>query len=741
MVEYIVYISSGNGYYQVDTTSYKLSKFRDFEKQDTFEFTAPTKSPITPLVWCEVRDPEGGIVFRGAVVSGETNTRSTMTWTCISIPALLKLRYSFPMRWGSPAITSGYTALSIRNVLSDEAPQQTSGVAQYVPGIVWTANSLLSVSPTWIGDGSADLGGSALNGVLYYRGWGEGSRAGSCDVYLGGRKCAEVSDWSDIRSDYYQFWRGPYEDDPSALFVYGNYIGDTGPVYLDNAFDYGLRLGNIAKVDDKLLTAVDIGIEEIWNFIYEFLKLNGIYGKIRYATTYTYLDGSLSAFERGSDESPWIHLRPGEWSSLSKSGSATPTPAALIGLGGGVGITQEVYTRYNPNHKGPWIEELYEVSNGRREPLGNMESLVDWEWDRVSMADAYTIKYHDNLINPGDWICVYPYEDSDADAVTLQVNQVTLDHTSEISANLGGKRAAVSDVFLERQTSDAIENARSGQRFGSIAQSDYLGYTETFTMTWTPVAASNRDTQLVLFTLGLQEEGASDLASLAVTYTVTVNGTVIAILRNMPWGKDPVFEDLDITSGCKLDGTLETLTVTVADPSGTLNENPVYVGTVEGVGRYGQTPIATMTVDVFNPVSSTLTYRSGVSLINSSGGSVRGEALYNLPNIAKPAYDFKAVLAYDAWVHGATAESAWVQPYIKTYSETYWGVRHELSGTRRTFEDEWPTNPHSGIPWVQAELDDLQVGIVAYVKPVYVSPIYRNSYSVVTFRNLRVELR
>ena len=697
-----VYVADSAGTYRRrDILDYSHTRFRGFDKNEKFEFVAPYDAPIRPLSWVRAEDG-GGVVFRGATgfPTGGVPEES-LKWPCLSIPEILKMRYTWPMRYGAPNVVEDYEALSIAQIMSSGPPNQAAEIDQYVPGAIWMANSYFSVSPE-----------SQDGGVWYFPGWGLRSRASGRDVYIGGRLCAAADDADDVDSEPDQFFMD--EDD---LYVYGVGVGDIyGPVCIDGAFDYGLRWGNVTNDGDYLLNALDIGIEPYWTLIEKFLYANGIYATLRHTGDLTYLDGDINPPFRGSAEQAAYTLRRGDWTSLARSAPRDVPPATLIGLGAGENVTRVRYALADPTRRGPWIEQLSEHSEGQIAPKGRMDDMIDVEWLDVSSADFWQVETALDYFRPGDWL---ELEVSEAERATAQISEIRQKAGGSYLLRLGGRYAGLEYAYLEAQESLAVANLTRGQQFGSQEASTWLGPADTYSISWEPVASTDRDTADIRFSLWATEPTDCDEQGLAVTATVTVKNTlypagrVIAVLPWMPWGADPMFIDLPIGKWCALDGTEETIEVDVVDPSGNLTDRLGYTGRITGIGRYGQTPIASLWKE--SVVSSTLDGDIPKSYISIpyGCGTKSGTGLYAMTNAAAPDYPFKIVLRSGVDLVGYGL-SGYMKPFIKIGGTVYYGTQRTASTTYTLYDDEWKTNPATSAPWTQSDVNDIQAGVYLY---------------------------
>lgn len=670
MMDVYVADSSGN-YNKIKILDLTHTKYRDFQRGEELSFVAPAKAPISPGAWVRVED-HGSTIYRGAAVFRAGRVGEPLEWACETISQVLKRRVPWGlMRYGAPPVVEGFSALTIADVLSSDAPSQAEGVARYLPGLIWLAHSYNPVTPT-----------SRIDGVWLWGGWGSHPRIADRDVYVGGHLCSEVYDLATLTDSPYQIYRAD-----GHLRVWGAGEADYGPVCIDNFKDTGLRLGNLDRSSDYLLAPLDVtGEDNYWQIIEDFLFDMGIYIRLRHVGNLTYLDGSINPWGRGSASAGAFTIRPGDYTDLERTAPKDIPPSALIVRGAGSGVSKVLYTKANLSYRGAWIEQTYDVSEGRLAPKGRLEAIGDAEWDTVSGADYLSLSTKKDHLQAGDWLTV---EISPSDIVTAQISEISRDLSPVRQIKLGGTYASPKNAYLERQQSEAVAAMRAGQAFGDQEATDNLGPATTASISWTPTASDDRDTEEILVSLKATEPSDSNQSGLSVTYTLKINNTTypigsypsgktIAIIPYQRWGADPVFE-VDITKWCAIDGTEETLYISVSDPTGTLTETLGYTITVRGIGRYGQSPKVTLVPD--GVVSSTL---DGNYYIESG-------------------FDGK----WQVWPTGRA------RPFIKTGGTKYYGAMQTLTygANPATFEAEWATNPATGAAWSQGDLDDLQAGV------------------------------
>lgn len=698
----VFYSDTLGNYHQIDVIDAELVLERDFSKGESFEFSASPKIVIPRRAFIRVQE-SGHTLWRGAAMyaTGELNGEP-LDWTCWSIPQLAKTRMPFPMRYGAPVVEEDYSALTVGDIISSDPPSQAAGVAQYVPGLVWMLQSYLSVSPTSIDD----------DGVRFYDGWGTNSRAGTKAVYVGGHLCTEES-LGDVASTDYSFHRNG-----GGLYARGVGVGDLGPFCIDGAFDYGLRIGEMDHSGDYHLAALDIGIgdndtsENYWQIIEDYLFSLGIYLRLRHVGDLTYIDGSINPWARGAVDRGAFRLSSDDWISLEQRAPNDIAPSALIGAGAGAGITRVLYSQCDPTDRGAWIESLEEISEGLLSPMGFMDLKVDALWDELNSDEFFVMKTSLDYLKPGDWLDL---QVSKSRVATVQVYEIKRGIGPIREVALGGRYAAPEWSFLEKQESLSIADHRAGQMVGSQEASDNIGPSDSLVIAWTPAASDDRDTERITLSLWATEPSDSTESARAVTFTVSITNTtysggqVIATIRNAPWGSDPIFEDLDITEWCALDGSEETITISASDPWGELSEVLGYTARVSGIGRYGQTPKVIM--DHGAVISSSLSGNIYIGHLTTIGGTSSGEAWYALENKAKPDYAVKVVAVHSAYLDTPVPATGTTRVFIITNSKRFYGATKSLAYGWLTFEDEWKTNPDTRAPWTQSDLNDLQIGI------------------------------
>ena len=729
-----IYITTPEGSnIQVSFITAKLIEVRGIDRNDSFEFTAPTESGV--IEGCYVRyEINEEVRFKGATLQPARKAgENVTTWKCVPSIALAKHRYTFPIRYGTLPVEGDYSGLAIKYVYSSDPPVQVGDTLDdgslaiatdpmtHVPGLVWSLNSLVPPKLSILSISSA--------GVWHYIGLGTASRGGDGDVYFAGHLCADaggdVYDEAVLTGSNYQFWR-----DAKHLYAYGTGEGDAyGPVYIHNAFDSHLRVGNLDRADDFILAALDVGTEAYWPLLKDFLETNQMYLHLRGNADYTYIDGMVSQPGRGNRDAGFIELSPDAWVGFDQTKVDTPPTTALITVGMGANYPGgEKYILTDMAKNKLWVEELYNPGDIFRSPVGVLDTLADNRWDEIRGTENIRIKTHLDILKPWDWVTINNPPDG---PVTLQVREIQSRAGEQIrTVKFGGLDATVADAFLDITRSAAVKELEAGAIHGTQTGADLLGHTEILNAAWTPAAEADRDTVVVLFSI-VASSSDSDYADLRVTYTVTVNGTVVALLRHRPWGGQAI-TNLNITDGCKLDGTEETLTVSVIDPTGTLAENISYTWTVQGIGRYGQTAIGRLnpssTIEnswYLNQGSSIHTALSGYGHITKYGtASCRlGMTTYAVPN-----YRIKIVVNamcacgnYNEFTHHwSNCGGPQIRLWIRTYDTVYYGEYEALSsgggGYKRLpymhmHTKEWRTNPFTGSVWTQVEIDGLETGI------------------------------
>lgn len=701
--------------FQIDYLNIKLNEYHGYDRSNKLTFETKHNAPLNAGDW--VRWVKNGKTrFRGVTKHPSSKSVSgKLTWECLDNIALMKLRHTFPIRYGAVPVEGAYDGLAIRYVLASDPPIQvgdslpgggtatSSDPMTYVPGLLWTMNSLVQMGLSNI---SIDSDGVWTLSDL-------GTKFSSGDVYIAGRKCTYISGGYNKTTLTASSFN--YQRDSDDLYVYGEGAGDIyGPVFISNAFDYKIRLGNVAREDDYILSALDVGIEPFMPLISDFLVQNGLYMSVREASDYTHLDAGINPVGRGSSDAGFIALKEGDWHKLKSMKVSTPTISALIAIGGSSrGPEAERYVRADFRKGKAWIEDLLERESSQLSPLGTLDEQADNEWTESQSKDTVQVWPKQDLIRPSDWVDIYLPK---ARPITVQSQEVVTEEGKPTVVKLGGKESSLENAMLEAEESAAIAALEVGALHGEQLDTDTFGNGDTFETSWTPAASEDRDTAKVLFTLEQSSTDTSEFAGLSVTYTVVVNGSTAAILRNRPWG-GTMIDQLDITDFCDLDGTLESLIVTVTDPTGTLDESLTCQSTVQGVGRYGPSPA----VDPITPqavVAGTLT-------LPFDKTTSEEYARYSMSTVGVPNYATRFRLrAYC----GSNNPSGKIRLFLKTHGTTYYGswqsVVHGTTyyykvSTYGWYEEQWNLNPFTGAAWTQSEIDDIECGIYLYTDEDY----------------------
>lgn len=403
--------------FEVDLGAYLLQNHASLSISDRLEFES--SMPIAPrssLSWTGK--------FHGPVVCRTGAADGLPSYIAISRLAQLQYRHTFPTAYGSGDPDTSSTHLLLSAVLSSDAPAQAAGSDQYVVGRIWGTNSLV-----W-----PDAGEWSAEGIWTCEDAGTLSRIGSAAIYYCGILCSEVEDPGDLSGGSFRVYRG--ED---VLMVRGAGSGDIyGPIHADNAFDTGLRLGDI-ETDDNIFVGIDIGVGTEWDLLAAIVRDMGMFISIRDGDTATYIDISDSAPGRGSFDEPFATLETADivkWERMSYSG----IPAnVIIGLGRG-----EQYSKAG-SIRGAMVAELVDTSESFKSPWGSLSALVD---DRYAMSRSgaklrigTTLDY----LKVGDWIKaeILPGEEP-----VGQILHIDEDESGIVRLVVGGNDGTFEDAAL-----------------------------------------------------------------------------------------------------------------------------------------------------------------------------------------------------------------------------------------------------------------------------------------------------
>lgn len=728
-----LYLLSGGDEFEIDLLSAKLTERRSLELNNELEFVAPAKSPLYKNAFIKYAI-NGTVRFRGPIYPIGGNQAITK-WRAEPCLAIASGRYTPKIRYGTEPVSSDYSGLPIAYVFSSDPPVQvgdtlldgSEAVAGdpmvHLAGLIWSMNSL--VIP-----GLSTRSADAATGIITYSDLGTNSIAGENDVYFAGHLCTEVDALGDLTTDDYQIYRtGQY------LKVYGTGAGDVyDPIYIDNYLDTYIRAGDLAKGEECMFSALDVAFTPFWPLLKDFLNNHGMYFVVREGADYTYIDGTLSPPGRGTYEYPAIKIRRTDYNNCDYLEALDPPTCAVVAKGrDGDWPEGERYVRADFKARGAWFSKLVDFGGASKSPFGVLETLGDNAWMETISDESLKIETSQNMARPSDWCEI---ELPGHGQKTMQVYEVESEAGNPLqTVKFGGVDSKILNAFIDEDTSDPILEMQMGAKQGSETGEDTFGNGDTFAMNWTPVAWTSRDTARVYFSLSADDETESDYRDLRVTLTVTVNGTVAAVLRDRLWGGEMIHK-LPITDFCDLDGTQESLSVTVTDPMGVLNESIDCTGTVEGVGRYASSPIASIYPDGTSACTLTVVGGASADVVLADDSTARyvvavGSSGYatctlstvsSMPDIATKVRVAGRCAKYPYGFNPFSLSYNYkARPYIVVGGSTYYGGWTELGLSYVDISADWETNPSDGEVWEKADIDSLSAGIEisGYYQPQY----------------------
>jgi hypothetical protein len=132
----------------------------------------------------------------------------------------------------------------------------------------------------------------------------------------------------------------------------------------------------------------------------------------------------------------------------------TPHPVSVLGSGYGSIDSYQKYSVFNPNWKGPWIEENVKVNNGWADLVtgannqygGNMQTILQSEYNAKQNDLVYKVTGDfDFRPSPGDYIYLILNDDSVPNY--LQVQKVTSSPSGKLTLELGARIQDEIDAF------------------------------------------------------------------------------------------------------------------------------------------------------------------------------------------------------------------------------------------------------------------------------------------------------
>lgn len=402
--------------YSIDCEDREISKSYDNNTDNEAKFVSKLILPSRSYI-----DIEDG-KFVGPIVSQTGAFGGQLTYRAIGRLSSLQYIYSFPYTYcaGHPDTEASKVPLSV--VLSSDPPSQDSGASQYVVGRIWGANSLVwPETGKWSG------------GVWTCENAGTASRIGVAAIYYRGRLCSDVGSMAELDGGTFVVYRSP-----GVLMVKGSGQGDDlGAIHADNAFDTGVRLGDI-ETDMNIFTSIEIGVEAEWSIISNIVRDHGKYVSVRDRDC-CYLDITDSAPGRGSFDAPFFELQETDISKWKRTSYSGLPPNAVFGLGRG-----EQYSQMGSLNR-PMVAELVDTGGSYLSPWGSLTELVDGRYERNRAEANLQIKTHIDFLRGGDWIraCL-----ASGDAPVVQILKISDDNSGMAVLHVGS--STLEDNFFDQ---------------------------------------------------------------------------------------------------------------------------------------------------------------------------------------------------------------------------------------------------------------------------------------------------
>ena len=629
----------------------------------------------------------GAPIFVGVVASIQWPGSGLTRYTCI--PSESHLRHRIAPRVAYP----GGVGLYLSDVLSSDPPPQAAGDNRYVAGLLWLARSAIT-------SGIVEW---AASGVGTLEGWD--ARTSGLDIYLDGHLLTEVS-YSALTSGTYRCARTG-----DNLYVYGAGPGDVyGVVAADGFSENWLSLGDMASDPsiDGLFLLTDL--DRIWPHVRDIIQELGLYPKIRRAGGMAYLDLLDSPYRLSTEADPLRSLVDGrDYIPISREIPKVAPHGAIIGVGANGSTQQGV--RYGAGSPGgigqAWTEERFNAGEARRPPLGNLDQMVDDVYSACQMLAPLKVDLLDESIKPGEW-----YTLGDLGAYLCQ--SVGLKSRGRGSAEFGAPALSLASAIAQRRETAAIEKYREyieAPEDGEAVRYDYFGATETFSATFSTIDFGS-ETVPILISLEAVDETEILVRGGAVAYIININDNILRWPWNS-WGPAEI-SDYDISDYCYLDGSENSISISIEDPSGWVPDNHLFQLTVTGLGA--DDPPDSVELRVNNSKlndKSTSTYYTRSTLGYSTYA-------YYLLDESDPPVSLHPTVKVWARSKGKAHYS-----YIVNYGGVYWYGKCStvlyisgsyyygaavLNSSAAWNSTTYATNPKTGSPWEVDEVNAVAAG-------------------------------
>ncbi len=415
--------------FRITEQDYTLTGHKLIDRLEPRELSLTVARDVPVPQFAEViAASEGRPLFRGYVDTYEIDSKRTKTLECLGAEGWLNRRNSIAYFYESGVLLS--------DLFSDTC------INGSVPGLLAIANS--SVPP-----GLAYVVHSSSDNQIKIPGGGKSGRFATRDFYSADyrylNKIDETTDLSLLQYLDNIFYR----DDNDVYIKINNHRQrgwpDLGGLLVENAFDTGVRLGNVVnqglkgdlqttqsdKIGDMIVDVAlghgkHVHITDDWSRTY--INIDDIEGR---ETGYSIYEKDMINIQKSTPEDSKVHC--------------------LVGQG----VGNQYHSLGDLSHKGFWNQDFYEVEHGFKDDGGILKSHVaekynqrqtDWQWRvAVPQTEAGSL-----LLNPGDFIRIYPYHEK-PEYMSCQLIE---DSPGQVVLELGARRPRYIDAWEVLQGMD-----------------------------------------------------------------------------------------------------------------------------------------------------------------------------------------------------------------------------------------------------------------------------------------------
>ncbi len=392
----------------------------------------------------------GRVYFRGYVKKPKIVNMQSRELSCMGEEDLLLRRYSG--RYSYQASTH-----YLGHVFQSDPPSQAAdgyGVTGSV-GMLFMANSVIPYHGSVTVAGSPaphfDWDAAGVDWIYRLPGLGLNSRIGSADIYAEGTLLPRVDSYAELETTDISCFSDA--DDLHIRLdnsVLNRGFGPRMCIMAENAYDTGVRMGNIDLQNTLLTGNLQLAFDRMLDIINNIAEFYGLNPRFRRTRDHTYFDALDEPVENE------FTITEESIADLTQEYSDDNQVHALTGKGYGSRDVQHVYTPSDHTWKGVWLEETIDVDEGFVDSAGNLKAYVDAEYGYRQADEMFTVVPVPSWTGrprPNDVIRLQLVGESEK---LLQVASATLKSTGRYEMEIGGRSPDIIDAFAGRDALNSI---------------------------------------------------------------------------------------------------------------------------------------------------------------------------------------------------------------------------------------------------------------------------------------------